>query len=161
MSEKKEPIKSTLNVKLLIKRKGYEIATEGTIEKLSTEIEALASFAEAVTENLDTGETETEPQAEEAEVELPVSKEDVEKIPTSDIPAIKSSKSTIENISSLFDTPWGKTPRTLAEIMKALEVNAVPDKIQSVNVYMRRLVQRGALRRLDKEGKYVYFKLPG
>jgi hypothetical protein len=147
--------KSTLPIKLVIRRKGFKVFTEGTIASIYKEIDSLADFTDEVAEKLEVPE---ESPMEEAEP--PVSREEVEKIPTADIPAIKSSKSTTENLALLFDTPWGRTPRTLAEIMKALEVNAVPDKTSSVNVYLRRLVQKGALRRLEKEGKYVYFKLP-
>lgn len=147
--------KSTLPVKLVIRRKGFKIFTEGTISSIYKELDSLVDFTDKVAEKLEVAE---EIVIEEAEPQ--VSREEVEKIPTTDIPAIKSSKSTTENLMSLFDTPWGRTPRTLAEIMKALEVNAVPDKVSSVNVYLRRLIQRGLLRRIEKEGKYVYFRLP-
>ena len=156
MSEKKASAKeSTLPVKLIIRRRGFKVLTEGTIASIYKEIDSLADFADKVAEKL--GVLEENP-IEAAEP--PVSREEVEKIPTADIPAIKGSKSTTENLVLLFDTPWGRTPRMLAEIVKALEVNAVPDKMTSVNVYLRRLVQKGTLRRLEKEGKYVYFKLP-
>ena len=156
MSEKEQSVeKSTLPVKLVIRRKGFKVFTEGTIASIYKEIDSLADFTDKVAEKLEVLE-----ESLIEEVVPPVSREEVEKIPTTDIPAIKSSKSTTENLTLLFDTPWGRTPRTLAEIMKALEVNAVPDKVSSVNVYLRRLVQKGALRRLEKEGKYVYFRLP-
>jgi len=48
----------------------------------------------------------------------------------------------------------------VAEVVKALEVNAVPDSVPAVNVYLTRLVQIGILRRIRKEGKWAYFKLP-
>ena len=147
--------KSTLPVKLVIRRKGFKIFAEGTISSIYKELDSLVDFTDKVAEKLEVAE---EIVIEEAGPQ--VSREEVEKIPTTDIPAIKSSKSTTENLMSLFDTPWGRTPRTLAEIMKALEVNAVPDKVTSVNVYLRRLIQRGLLRRIEKEGKYVYFRLP-
>jgi hypothetical protein len=44
--------------------------------------------------------------------------------------------------------------------MKALEVNAAFDRIESVNVYLVRLVKRGTVRRIQKEGKWAYFKVP-
>ena len=156
MGENKDSTeKSTLQVKLIIRRKGFMVSTEGTIASLYKEIDALADFADKVAGRLElVEETSVE------EIESPVSREEVEKIPTTDIPAIKASKSTTENLESLFDTPWGRTPRTLAEIMKALEVNAALDRVSSVNVYLRRLIQKGKLRRLEKEGKYVYFRLP-
>ncbi len=141
MGEKKNlSEKSTLPVKLIIRRKGFKISTEGTIASLYNEIDSLVIFhTDKITEKL--GVLEESP-VEEAEAEVPVSREEVEKIPTADIPAIKSTKSTTENLVLLFDTPWGYT-RTLAEIVRALEVNAVSDKVASVNVYLRRLVQKG------------------
>ena len=158
MAEVKVPNeKPDLEVTVIIRRSGFEIAAKGTIAVLSGEIDSIAEFANLISEKLG---NEPVPTEDESEVAAPVSHEEVEKIPTMDIPAIKSSRSTIENLTALFDTPWGRTPRTLAEVMKALEVNAIPDRVASVNVYLTRLVQRGKLRRLEKEGKYVYFKLP-
>lgn len=152
--EKESPSeKSELPIKLMIRRKGFRIFTEGTISAISKELDALADFTDKVTEKLGIIEemppTEPEPSPEE-----------VAKIPTADIPVIRPSKRTIENIEALFKTPWGRTPRTVAEVVKALEVNAVPDRVSSVNVYLNRLVQRGVLRRIEKEGKWAYFKLP-
>jgi len=146
---------SMLPIKLLIKRKDFRIYAEGTVSAIYKELDSLACFADKVAEKLEIGE-ESLAIGHEPEV----SPEEIEKISTADIPSIKSSKRTIENLESLFNTSWGKTPRTLAEIMKALEVNAIPDRMASVNVYLTRLVQRGKLRRIEKEGKYVYFKLP-
>jgi hypothetical protein len=146
---------SKLPIKLIVKRKGFEISAEGTISSISKELAALADFTERVSEKLEIAEelpiTEVEP--------LP-SAEEVSKTPTADIPVIKPSKRTMENLESLFNTPWGKTPRSVAEVVKALEVNAVPDRASSVNIYLTRLVQRGILRRIEKEGKWAYFKLP-
>jgi len=147
--------KSELPVKIIVQRKGFRIYTEGTISSISRELDALAEFTEKVAERLEwieeTPSVETEPT---------ISPEEVAKIPTTDIPVIKPSSSTIKNIEALFNTPWGRTPRTVAEVMKALEVNAVPDRVSSINVYLTRLVQRGVLRRIEKEGKWAYFKLP-
>jgi DNA-binding transcriptional ArsR family regulator len=147
--------KSELPIKLIVRRKGFKIFTEGTISTISKELDALAEFTDKVTEKL--GLVEEVPSAEQESI---LSPEEVAKIPTADIPVIKPSRRTIENIEALFNTPWGRTPRTVAEVVKALEVNAVPDRVSSVNVYLTRLVQRGVLRRIEKEGKWAYFKLP-
>ena len=95
-----------------------------------------------------------------AQNETQPSTEEISKTPTADIPAIKPTKRTMENLETLFSTPWGKTPRPIAEVMKALEVNAAPDQWSSVAVYMTRLVQKGVLRRIEKDGKWAYFKIP-
>jgi hypothetical protein len=145
---------SKLPIKLTVKRKGFEISAEGTISSICKELDALANFTDKVAEKLEIAEEisiEAEP--------LP-SAEEVSKTPTADIPVIKPSKRTMENLESLFNTPWGRTPRSVAEVIKALEVNAVPDRASSVNIYLTRLVQRGILRRIEKEGKWAYFRLP-
>ena len=154
MSEDDDPCQnSPQQIKIVIRKTGFKIYAEGTISSLNKELEAIICFSDKVADSLGI--------EEESDVdETQVTSDEVEKISAVDIPSIKSSKSTIQNLESLFSTPWGKTPRTLAEIVKALEVNAIPDKVASVNVYLRRLVKRGILRRLEKEGKYHYFKLP-
>jgi hypothetical protein len=147
--------KSELQIKLIVRRKGFDIFTKGTISSIYKELDALSKFTNEVAQKLGMVE-----EAPITEGEVTTTVEEVAKIPTADIPAIKPSKKTIDNLESLFSTPWGRTPRTLAEIMKALEVNAIPDKMSSVNVYLTLLIQRGKLRRIEKEGKWAYFKLP-
>jgi hypothetical protein len=149
--------KSELSVKVIVRRRGFRIITEGPISLLSKELDTLSEFVDKVAEKLEIPE---EAPLLESEITTITTSEEVAKIPTADIPAIKPSKRTIDNLESLFGTPWGRTPRTLAEIMKALEVNAVPDKMSSVSVYLTKLIQRGIIRRIDKEGKWAYFKLP-
>jgi DNA-binding transcriptional ArsR family regulator len=154
---KKEEIsseKSQLPVKLTIRRKGFEISTEGTISALVKELEALSEFTDKVSEKLELLEefpVETEPAP---------SAEELAGTPSADIPAISASRRTIDNLQALFNTPWGRTPRTLAEVIKALEINAVPDTPAAVSRDLARLVQRGVLRRIEKEGKYAYYRLP-
>ena len=155
MTEKKTTNEeSQLAIELLIKRKGFRILTKGTISSIYKELDALVDFTDSLEEKLGVLEQES------SEPEVAVSPEEVAKISTADIPVIKATKRTIDNLQAIFDTPWGRTPRNTAEIMKALEVNAVFDKGASVNVYLLRLVQRGVLRRIEKEGKWVYFKVP-
>ena len=155
MTEKKTTNEeSQLEIELLIKRKGFRILTKGTISSIYKELDALVDFTDSIEEKLGV------PEQESSEPEVAVSPEEVAKIPTADIPVIKATKRTIDNLQAIFDTPWGRTPRNTAEIMKALEVNAVFDRVTSVNVYLLRLVQRGVLRRIEKEGKWVYFKVP-
>jgi hypothetical protein len=146
--------KSQLPVKLVVRRKGFEISIEGTISSLLKELEALSEFTDKLSEKLEVleeipVETEGVPSAEE-----------LAETPSADIPAISASRSTIGNLESLFNTPWGRTPRILAEVIKALEVNAVPDRPAAISRDLARLVQRGILRRIEKGGKYAYFRLP-
>ncbi len=149
--------KSNQPVKVEIAREGFRVLAEGTISSVSKELDSIALFVDTIAQKL--GEDIAEPFAEQSVAKDEVAKE-VEKVSAADIPSIKSTKSTIENIETLFNTPWGRTPRSLAEIMKALEVNAIPDRVESVNVYLVRLVKRGILRRIEKDKKYQYFRLP-
>lgn len=154
MPEDKPTVEVKLPIKLIIKRKGFEIFAEGTLSSIEKELDVLADFTDAVAEKLEIAE---ETPIAEAEVPSP---EEISKTPSADVPVIKASHGTTDNLESLFNTPWGRTPRSLAETMKALEVNAVPDRASSVTTYLNRLVQRGKLRRIEKEGKWAYIKLP-
>lgn len=155
MSEEASAEKSQLRIKLVVRGKSFEISTEGTLSSIYKELDALSEFANQVAERL-----EIMAEVPEAELEVVPSAEEIAVIPTADLPVIKASPKTMENLESLFDTPWGRTPRSLVEVMKALEVNAVPDNVSTVAVYLRRLVRRGKLRRIEKEGKWSYFKIP-
>ena len=153
--EKLAANESKLPITLKIKRKGFEISIQGTISMISKELDALAEFTDTVSGKLELSEESTV-----IEQEAAPSEEEIAKTPTADIPVIKASKSTIDNIAALFDTPWGRTQRTFAEIMKALEVNAVPDTSGAISRDLYRLVQKGKLRRIEKEGKWTYLKRP-
>lgn len=150
MSESVE--KSNLQVRLTLRNKGVEISTEGAVSDIIEHLDALATFADKVMEKFQGEEEVSEPPV----VEIPTTEE----IPTADIPAIRPSRSTTDNLRALFDTPWGRKPRSLAEVMKALEVNAVPDRTEAVGSYLIRLVKTAHLRRIKKEGKWSYFRIP-
>lgn len=147
--------KSQLPIKLVVRRKGFEISIEGTLSSIYEELDVLTEFTNKVAERLEIVE-EMPP----AELEIIPSAEEVARTPTSDIPVIKPSRRTMENLESLFKTPWGRAPRSVAEVMKALEVNAVPDRVETVSTYLRRLVVKGELRRIKREDKWGYFKIP-
>lgn len=148
MSEEKSPSESNLPIKLVIRRRSFEISTEGTIASIAKELDSLVNFANSVTGQL------------EPEEEVPVSEAEIAQAPTAEIPSIKATKSTSANVEALFETSWGRTPHTLAEILKALEVNAIPDVATSVQPVLINLIQRGKIRRMKDQGRYVYFKLP-
>jgi len=137
-------------ITLKIKRKGFEVIVQGDIPTITRQLDALSEFIETLDEKLHV-------EAEKVEVEKPPSPQELSSVSTSDIPMIKPSKSTTENIVSIFQTPWGRQPRTLAEVIKALETNAVPDTPEKVSVYLARLVKKGFLRRIEKDGKWAYF----
>jgi predicted transcriptional regulator of viral defense system len=90
----------------------------------------------------------------------PTSEESISPISTAEIPVIKPTKRTTTNIERLFETAWGRSPRSASEVAKALEMNAASDTPTNVRVYLGRLVSSGKLRRIEREGKYAYFRLP-
>jgi hypothetical protein len=143
-----------LNVKLTIKRKTFEVSVEGAVSDLETQIDELATFLDEVEEKVGTNDIEEEPQL------LPAAEESAE-MPSEEMPIIKPTKSTIENIRLLFDTPWGRSPHTASEVLNALEVNAVYDRVEAVSTNLSRLVRKGVLRRLSKGGKWAYVRVPG
>ena len=78
-----------------------------------------------------------------------------------EVPKIKASKSTQDNLRALLDTEWAKQGRTNAELTTALEANAVPDKPNRVSNYLARLVKANIARRMKKEdGVYHFYPLP-
>lgn len=79
---------------------------------------------------------------------------------SSDFPTIKTSKSTLENLKALFQTPWARTGKTVTELTEALEVNAVPDKPNNISSYLTRLVKAGVIRRIERDGVYHFYPLP-
>ena len=141
---------SNLNVKLSLKSGGVEVTGEGTITDLGKEISAMKGLLD-----LAAGGTPGSQIAEASEAASVSSTEF-----NAEAPVIRASKSTTENIRSLFGTPWGRTPRGVSDVMSALENNAIPDRIESVNMALLREVKRGFLRRLKRDGKWVYYKVP-
>jgi len=148
-----EEKESSLIVTLLIKGKSFEISTEGKTSDLYEELDTLIQFADAVSKKLGTKIESVE--TSNSTITTRETALDVAKIPL-----IKPSKNIVENIKLLFDTPWGKTLRKNAEVAKALEVNAVPVDNNQMSKYLTRLVRRGYLRRIEKEGQYHYYKVP-
>ncbi len=134
-----------------IKGNTYELSVTGSLEFLRTNLEQIKEFIDEVNEILGEGER--------VDIETPTEEEILE-APTSEVPVIRVQRSTISNIQSLFDTDWGRTPRSSAEVARALEINAVPDSAGAIGVYLRRLVQRGVLRRIEREGRYHYIRIP-
>jgi hypothetical protein len=139
-------IDSDLQVKLTIRIGSVEVSTEGHLSELSKEVPALYQF-------FSNFQGITSP-------EIGSSREEVESLSSVETPAIKASNSTTDNIRSLFDTPWGRTPRTISEIAKALEANAVPDATPKIGTYLSRLVKRGNLRRIQREEGWSYYRIP-
>jgi hypothetical protein len=140
---KEKELKSRLPVRVVLKGQDYEVSTQGTITTISKELNALRQLAHWISAG------------KGAELVLPT----VEKV-TQEFPSIRTTRSTGGNIESLFETNWGRTPRNVAEVVRALESNAVPDSVTNVSVYANRLVKKGVLRRVKRAGKWSYYRLP-
>lgn len=63
---------------------------------------------------------------------------------------------TIEALSQLFKTDWGRKPRQLSEVMKALEANGLYYKKPVVAKVLVDLIKKKELRRLGAKGTYQY-----
>lgn len=75
------------------------------------------------------------------------------------LPAIKVSEKepVSEILMKLFNTSWARTPRTLSEVIDALKNIGLYYQKSTIAVNLKRLVQRGKLRRIkDKDGIFRY-----
>lgn len=146
----KKPPESDLPIELSFKVGGLQINAKGTITELAKQITSISEFAELATAKL------IGPSTEVPHVAGPTSKDSAEVEP----PVIKVTKSTAENVKTLFSTSWGKSPRNLGDVSKALEVNAAPDSSPKIATSLLNLVKAGELRRLKKDGAWHYFRVP-
>jgi len=109
---------------LRIKGNSYELSASGSLAELTTSLDDIAEF---ITKLNNIVETEIS-----AEIETPTD-EEIRDAPSSEVPIIKATRKSIDNIALLFETEWGRTPRNSAEVAKALDVNAVPDSATAVS----------------------------
>jgi len=146
-SEKRQPIKSQLPVHVTLRGTNYELAVEAPASRIMRDLSDLKKLADNIAKTLS------------GIAVAPVSVPGPE-VTFEEVPAIKPAKSTTDNIQALFDTEWGRKARTVADVVKALEANAVPDTTAATSVYLNRLVKKGVLRRIQKGGKWQYYRLP-
>lgn len=140
-------LESDLQAEITLRVGGLEVTARGSITELAKGVSSLSKLAKlAQAELLRPGE----PTAE-----IRTSQEETDQAP----PVIKVDKSTITNLQSLFETTWGKLPKTQDQISTALEYNAVPDSAGAVARDLSRLVKRGILRRIKRDGKWAYFRI--
>jgi len=132
---------SEVQLEVTVRSGGLEIRARGSVKVLSKELSSIVKFAKLAQSQL-LGEKFSAPS------ETAAPEEESESPP----PAIKVGKSTISNLQVLFDTSWGKTPKSVEQIATALEYNAVPDSLQSIGRDLYRLVKRGVLRRVRNTG---------
>lgn len=91
--------------------------------------------------------------------EIPVAKEEVSETapPTEYPPPLGRPASLGEALRVLMvESGWGREPRTLGEIMTALETSGIYYKKAAVATTLVTLMKSGALRRLGSRGSYKY-----
>jgi hypothetical protein len=72
------------------------------------------------------------------------------------VPPLGRPSTTMEALSSLFKTDWGRKPRQLSEIMQALEANGLYYKKAVVAKVLVDLIKKKELRRLGVKGTFQY-----
>ncbi|MEM2971144.1 MAG: hypothetical protein QW270_01795 [Candidatus Bathyarchaeia archaeon] len=82
----------------------------------------------------------------------------VEEVPPTEYPPPLGKPSTLgEALRKLMvETGWGRKPRSLGEIMTALETNGLYHKPATVATTLVYLVKNGTLRRLGSRGNFKY-----
>lgn len=125
----------------------FQIAARGSVPQIEAELEHILGMATRISQKL--GTIYATPQPERRAL-----------AESENVPTIKPSQSTMGNVQLLFSTDWGTSPRALPDVMKALELNAVPDSAGAVSTYLKRLVGKGELRRIEKDGAYAYYRIP-
>jgi hypothetical protein len=146
-TKKRETIRSQLPVNLTLRGANYELSVQASASKLMHDLDDIKRLAGKAARTLSGPMGASVP-----DLGPGVSFEEA--------PSIKAAKSTRDNIQALFETDWGRKSRTVADVVKALEANAVPDTTTSTSVYLNRLVKKGILRRIRKGGRYEYYLLP-
>jgi hypothetical protein len=76
-----------------------------------------------------------------------------------DLPVITPNQGTTENVKAIFATGWGKKRRTVTEINKALDANAVPDP-KHISTVLGRLISSKYLLRIKENDTFVYWRNP-
>ena len=114
--------KSELPVEVVVRSRGLQITVKGTISDLSKELSSISKFVDLANSKLSDLSSPSTTRDDEAVAGVDIDADE-------QAPVIKVSKSLADNVLSLFNTSWGKTPRTLQEVSKALEVNAVPAQL--------------------------------
>lgn len=139
---------SDTQVELVYRKGNLQITAKGTISQLAQDIRSIDQFTKLA--------EDTFHPIEKGQVPTVVPEADI----TVDYPVIKPTNSLTDNITALLQTNWGRSPRTLEDVSKALETNGVPDADSSIGATLLRLVKQGQIRRIKKGDKWQYFMIP-
>jgi len=84
-------------------------------------------------------------------------KEESEEVSVLPVIKVSEKESVSEILLKLFNTNWARSPRSLSEVVEALENLGLYYPKATIAVNLKRLVQRGKLRRIkDKDGTFRY-----
>lgn len=126
-----------------------EIEIRGHPNDVETLINRSLEYVRRIRETLSqsTGEAVEESEVEEA------AESDIDIIPPLEI----TSKDSVTSIlSKLFSTRWAAKPRSLREVMEALESLGLHYPKSTVAVSLARLVRRNVVRRIKRDNIYLY-----
>lgn len=72
------------------------------------------------------------------------------------VPEVPSVQGCSDAIRALMETDWGKHPRSMNEIKRALEANALYFSKGSLSGTLTTMTKRGVLQRVKKDGRWRY-----
>jgi len=72
------------------------------------------------------------------------------------VPPLGRPSTTIDALSQLFKTEWGRKPRPLSEVMRALEANGLYYQKPVVAKVLVDLIKKKEIRRLGSRGTFEY-----
>jgi len=141
-------------MRLKIKVGSSEIEFEGDLNEITSALEIIPKIIEMASETSQHAQPPPSPQ--------PAAAFERQEPEESGLPAIQVSKddSIADIIMKIMGSPWGRKPRRLEEIKKALETLGFPLTRSTVAVTLLRLTQSGKLRRFkDDKGEFCYSTL--
>ena len=94
---------------MVVRSRGLQITVKGTISDLSKELSSISKFVDLANSKLSDLSSPSTTRDDEAVAGVDIDADE-------QAPVIKVSKSLADNVLSLFNTSWGKTPRTLQEV---------------------------------------------
>lgn len=148
----------TISVKIPLKN-GTEITIDGDLEYLKTtmnNIGELFGVLESAIGEISIGAKEPIVVGDEIMLDKTQPRMIAGEVPTIPIDITKNLRHSIIHI---LDTPWGRTPKSLGDIIDVLKTNAIYHSKSSIAGSLTQLVQKGDLRRIKGEdGDWKYLK---
>ncbi len=135
-------------MRLKIKIGSSEIEFEGDLSEISSILDIIPKIIEATRGASSSPISQTIPKTDVAEEPA------LEELPTIQI---SKDDSIADIIMKIMNSSWGRKPRRLEDIKKALETLGFPLTRSTVAVTLLRLTQSGKLRRFkDDKGEFCY-----